>query len=108
MAWSSHRSSVSRSSHDSILPWLCHTPLALLPRSTMSQPARPLPPDAPPSERRAQLERSPSAQGQPTTLAGWRDLLGPLPAHEEGEESLEAFEEALRDVRKRPGKAPLR
>lgn len=72
----------------------------------MSQPALPLSPDATPSERRSQLERNASAQGQPTTLAGWQDLLGPLPPPEEGEESIETFEAALREVRAGKTRAP--
>jgi hypothetical protein len=72
----------------------------------MTDPALHLPPEASPTERRSQIEQRAVIQGQPTTLAGWRALLGPLPPTEEGEASLEAFEEALNDIRKRPARAP--
>lgn len=70
----------------------------------MSQPA--LPSNATPEERRAQLEKSEAAQAQPRTLAGWHELLGPVPALEEGEESWETFEAALQEAREGKVKAP--
>lgn len=74
----------------------------------MSQPVRPLSPHASPTERRAQIEQSAPAQQQPTTLAGWREMLGPVPPPEEGEASMDEFEAALREIRKgKPGVPPL-
>jgi hypothetical protein len=75
----------------------------------MTQPATPLPLslETSPDERRAQLEQRAAAQEQPTTLAGWRELLGPLPPPEEGEDSIDTFEETLNSIRKRSARIPL-
>jgi hypothetical protein len=69
----------------------------------MTQPATPLPlsPETTPAERRDQIEQRAAAREQPTTLAGWRELLGPLPPPEEGEDSIDTFEETLNSIRKR-------